>query len=387
MMTGTELPLKTTPLGCDDATMFDLPHFSALMELPLKPTPLGRLGRNQKNVRRRSRLSNVVSGQTPLYQLHVPVLIKEMLANLICEANQSAVYFDCTVGMGGHSEAILKATGPFVKVFGIDQDEEAIAFAGLQLVSFQDRIRLIHDSFKNVGEIANDLGFSEVNGILFDCGVSSMQLTSPQRGFSFAMSGPLDMRMDQRLSETAADIVNTLPEKALADLIYRYGEERASRRIASAIVRYRENEGPIIRTDCLAEIIDQVVYKKSKGKRIHPATKTFQALRICVNDELNALEEGLSHAIALLAVGGKLVVISFHSLEDRIVKQCFKAIAKPEDKNSLNKKRQQGDALPSGEGGKRFQNLYKKPIIPTPEEMAQNPRARSAKLRVLERVE
>ena len=311
---------------------------------------------------------------------HSPVLVGEVLSALVYRPDDKAVYLDCTVGMGGHADAILQATSPTCSVVGIDRDEEAIAFAGLKLNPFQDRIKLVHGSFKRISEIANHLGLSEVNGILVDCGVSSMQLTSSERGFSCALSGPLDMRMDRSLSRTAADIVNTLREEDLANLIYRYGEEKASRKVAAAIVRYRENEGPIIRTDCLSEIVSRVVYRRLKGKRIHPATKTFQALRIAVNDELGELEEGLAGAISLLAVGGRLAVISFHSLEDRIVKQCFRAAAKPSVSTGGI-----GAFAPPRRG--RFINLYKKPVIPTDEEIARNGRARSAKLRVLERVE
>ncbi len=298
--------------------------------------------------------------------LHQSVLVSESLLAIACAPN--AVYLDCTVGMGGHSEAILKATIPNGKVIGIDRDEQALAIAKERLAPFSDRVTLCRGSFKELSQIVTKLGVSSVSGIIFDLGVSSMQFDSPERGFSFA-SGPLDMRMDQRLSTTAADLVNTLHEKELADLIYQYGEERLSRRIAAAIVRYREKEGSIMRTDTLADIVCRAVRSTSKWKRLHPATKTFQALRIAVNDELSELNEGLSLAISLLAVGGRLVVISFHSLEDRPVKQTFKAVSHHDD-----------------QGRSRFMTLYKKPIVPTEEEIRRNPRARSAKLRALQRV-
>jgi len=335
----------------------------------------------EENVTMQDPLSNAVPDPNPIPH-HSPVLVREVIANLVYKPHDKAVYLDCTVGMGGHANAILQATLPACTVIGIDRDQEAIAFAGLKLNPFQDRIKLVHGSFKRIGEIAGNLGLSEVNGILVDCGVSSMQLTSLERGFSCTMSGPLDMRMDRSLSQTAADIVNTLREEDLANLIYRYGEEKASRRIAAAIVRYRENEEPIIRTDCLSEIVCRVVYRRLKGKRIHPATKTFQALRIAVNDELGELEGGLARAISLLAVGGRLAVISFHSLEDRIVKQSFRAAARPSASTATR-----GSGPLAAPRWGRFVNLYKKPIIPTDEEIAQNGRARSAKMRVLERVE
>ena len=243
---------------------------------------------------------------------------------------------------------------------------------------------LRHGSFKGLMEIARTLALSEVAGVLFDLGVSSMQLDSPDRGFSCKAAGPLDMRMDQSLPQTAADWVNDLHEKPLADLIFQYGEERAARRIARAIVQYREKNGPITQTDTLAELVCRVVRQKSGWKRIHPATKTFQALRMAVNDELGELTAGLSQAISLLAAGGRLVVISFHSLEDRPVKNCFRATATPVPKRGA------WDAKPMDTPGheklRRFINLYKKPVAPTDEEIAQNPRSRSAKLRVLERV-
>jgi len=359
---------QLSPLAYDTQAVFEVK----------RPT-----AREGEDVRMQYQLDDEFGDLIPPSQRHSPVLVRELLSALVCKPNEKAIYLDCTVGMGGHAGEILKATSSDVRVIGVDRDEEAIALSGLHLISFQDRVSLIQGSFKKISELVRNLGISELNGILFDCGVSSMQLTSPQRGFSCTMSGPLDMRMDRSLPQTAADIVNTVREEPLANLIYRYGEERASRRIAAAIVRYRENEGPIIRTDCLSDIVCRIVPRRSKGKRIHPATKTFQALRICVNDELAELEEGLAQAVSLLAVGGRVAVISFHSLEDRIVKQYFKSVTRPAGSTASGFF---GAATATVAPVGVFVNLYKKPVIPTAEEIYQNPRARSAKLRVLERV-
>lgn len=295
---------------------------------------------------------------------HRPVLVEETLLALSCKGNVEAVYLDCTVGLGGHAEEILKATEPYGKVIGIDRDREAIAIAQKRLAPFKDRVTLIHGSLKQLSDIAKEFNLTEVSGILFDLGISSMQLDIASRGFSFQMDGPLDMRMDHTLQVTAATLINTLREKELADIIYQYGEERSSRKIASFIVRHRESQGAITQTVELADIVCRAVRQKSKWTRMHPATKTFQALRMVVNDEMGELEAGLSHAVSLLAVGGRLVVISFHSLEDRPVKNRFKELAH----------------------SKKYLNLYKKPIVPSQEEVARNVRARSAKLRALERV-
>ena len=295
---------------------------------------------------------------------HQPALVNETLSALSCKKNVEATYLDCTVGMGGHSEAILKATDPYGRVIGIDKDCEALSIAKSRLAPFAGRVTLCQGSLKELLEIAKKLNLSEVSGILFDLGISSMQLASSARGFSFLVPGPLDMRMNQRLPFTAADLVNTLREKELADMIYQYGEERRSRKIAAFIARHREEKGEITQTTELADLVCRAVRQKSKWTKTHPATKTFQAFRIAVNDEIGELEAGLSHAISLLAVGGRLVVISFHSLEDRPVKNRFKELAR----------------------FKKFRNLYKKPIVATPEEVTKNIRARSAKLRALERV-
>ena len=300
---------------------------------------------------------------------HASVLVNEVIASLRCNERPNAVYLDCTVGLGGHTEAILSASSPSGRVIGLDRDAEALQLASKRVAPFAERVTLCHADFVDLSQKISALGLSEVDGILFDFGISSWQLDCAERGFSFQLSGPLDMRMDRSLPRNAADLVNTLCETDLANLIYGYGEERQSRRIAFAIVRYRKEQGPVTRTDELASIICRAMRVRPQGKRIHPATRTFLALRIAVNDELRQIHEALSQAVSLLAVGGRLVVISFHSLEDRPVKHCFRDVSQGARSDT-----------------KRFINLYKKPMVPTREEMLRNPRARSAKLRALERV-
>lgn len=297
--------------------------------------------------------------------VHQPVLVREVLIALGCEPRMKKIYLDCTVGMGGHSEAILTATAPEGRVVGIDRDDEALALAEKRLRPFQNRVILKKGSFKDLSEITAELSLKEVDGVLFDLGVSSLQLDRPERGFSFQKPGPLDMRMNRAESVTAADWVNRATERELTEIIRTYGEERWSRRIASSIVRFRSEEGPITRTEELEGIIWRAFPAKERHGRIHPATRTFQALRMVVNQEMAQLEAGLEAALSLLAVGGRLVVISFHSLEDRFVKRAFKKWAAQEPG--------------------RYVSLYKKPIQAGPEEIARNPRARSAKLRALER--
>jgi 16S rRNA (cytosine1402-N4)-methyltransferase len=301
--------------------------------------------------------------------IHQPVFVNEIVSLLLPALScQAKAYLDCTVGLGGHTEAILNAAPPETRVIAMDRDWDALSFSKRRLMAYSNRIAFFHGSFKEMMTISENANILEYAAILLDLGVSSLQLDCPERGFSFQQAGPLDMRMDQQLPLTAAQLVNTLREKELADLIYQYGEERCSRKIAAWIVQCREKEGEITKTDQLANLICRAVRGKSKWTKTHPATKTFQALRMVVNDELGQIEAGLDHATSLLAVGGRLAVISFHSLEDRSVKTRFKSLSR----SPLIKK--------------RFINLYKKPIVPTEEEVSQNPRSRSAKLRVLERV-
>lgn len=312
--------------------------------------------------------------------IHRSVLVHEVLAALACRPAAKKVYLDCTVGMGGHTEAILNATAPDGKVIGIDRDEEALRLAEKRLIALSDRLVLRKASFREMRRITNELQINEVDGVLFDLGISSFQLDQAERGFSFQRPGPLDMRMDRQQKESAADWVNRLSQAELTDLIQRYGEERWARRIASAILRHREEKGAIARTEELEGIIWRATPANSRHGRIHPATRTFQALRMAVNQEMEQLEAGLEEAISLLALGGRLAVISFHSLEDRLVKQTFKKWTGQKKENRF--------AAPSEEPAdrsRRFINLYKKPIVAGPEEVSSNPRARSAKLRALER--
>jgi 16S rRNA (cytosine1402-N4)-methyltransferase len=294
---------------------------------------------------------------------HIPVLSKEVAAWLACKPG--GVYLDCTVGQGGHAALILERSGPDGVLIGIDRDPEAIAVTGSRLGRFAPRMRLLQGNFSALKQRLQSVGVSEVDGVIFDLGVSSAQLDRPERGLSFLADGPLDMRMDQGGGPTAADLIARLPERELADLIYRYGEERYSRRIAHAIVTFRKSH-PLCTTFELASVISSAVPASYRHGRIHCATRTFQALRIAVNRELDVIEGALRDAASVLAPGGRLCVISFHSLEDRIVKQTFRALS------------QGPDAC--------LKILTKKPQVPSDEECRDNPRARSAKLRVAERL-
>jgi len=302
---------------------------------------------------------------------HQSVLTNEVLQYLNLHSGDRII--DCTLGAGGHATAILAKTAPSGTLLGLDVDPSALDIARHRLQPFGKRVITRQARFDAVATIAQGLSFFPVNGILADLGVSSMQIDTATRGFSFNKDGPLDMRMGPAAMQTAADLVNTLSEKELADIIYRYGEERKSRRIARAIVNAR----PISGTLHLATVVSAAV---GGGKRwkIHPATRTFQALRIAVNDELGALERFLPQAISLLAPGGRLAVISFHSLEDRIVKHFFKqeasdCICPPEQPVCTCNHRAS------------ITIVTKKPVIASPDEQARNPRARSAKLRVAQK--
>jgi 16S rRNA (cytosine1402-N4)-methyltransferase len=274
-------------------------------------------------------------------------------------------YLDCTVGQGGHAELILKRSGSGGVLVGIDRDPAAIAAAGARLARFASRMRLVHGNFSALKQYLRSVGVSEVDGVIFDLGASSAQLDRPERGMSFLADGPLDMRMDPSSGRTAADLVNRLPERELADLIYRYGEERYSRRIARAVVQARTSH-PLRTTFDLVSAIKGAVPAAYRRGRIHCATRTFQALRIAVNRELDVIEGAIRDAASVLAPGGRLCVISFHSLEDRIAKQTFRALSR------------------SPEACVKV--LTKKPQVPSEEECRENPRARSAKLRVAERL-
>jgi 16S rRNA (cytosine1402-N4)-methyltransferase len=287
---------------------------------------------------------------------HTPVLVEEALHWL--RVKPEGTYLDATLGLGGHAAAIARrlTTGQLI---GLDRDEQALGIARERLREFGEKVRLVHADFSRVGELAREMNWPPLDGVLADLGVSSLQLGTGERGFSFRLAGPLDMRMDLQGSITAADIVNSAAEAELADLLYRLGEEHDSRRIARAIVRAR----PIRDTEHLATVVAGA--RASRGRqKLHPATKTFLALRIAVNREMEALGQFLDRVPATLNLGGRWVVISYHSLEDRLVKQSFRRWS------------QQGV----------LNVLTRKVICPSPVEVATNPRARSAKMRVAEKL-
>jgi 16S rRNA (cytosine1402-N4)-methyltransferase len=302
---------------------------------------------------------------------HISVLPDEVFAALAPRPGSRII--DGTLGGGGHALAALQAAQPGGALLGIDADPAALAAAGARLRAAglpADSYTLHHGRFGDMAAIARAHGFDHVDGILLDLGVSSHQLDTAERGFSFSADGPLDMRLDPTRGPTAAELVNELDEAALADIIYRYGEERGSRRIARFIVG-RRNEAPIATTGELAALVARAIGRGGRD-RIHPATRTFQALRIAVNGELEQLEAALPQAIDLLSPGGRLAVISFHSLEDRIVKLFFRA--------------ESGYGGSMNEKPPRLRIVTKKPIEAGPAEQQANPRARSAKLRVAERI-
>ncbi len=289
-----------------------------------------------------------------------------------------STHVDCTVGGGGHAVRILEATSPDGRLLGLDADPAAIARTAHRLSRFGERAVLRQANFEQVGEVAPDAGFEQVDGVLFDLGLSSDQLADPDRSFSFRATGPLDMRFDTSRGRPASELVGELPESELADVIYRYGEERQSRRIARAVVRERE-KAPITSGEQLAAVVERAVPTPRGKRRIHPATRVFQALRIAVNRELETLPVALAAAVELLRPGGRLAVLSYHSLEDRIVKRFFAAerrgcICPPE--------------LPVCVCGHepRLRLVGASPGSPTEGEVAANPRARSARLRAVERL-
>jgi len=294
---------------------------------------------------------------------HLPVMPSEVLSWL--KPHSDGIYVDCTVGYCGHAKEILRASQPHGIVLGIDRDVQALDSGRKELRSFGDRAILVKAHFMELKQILVERGIPRVHGMLFDLGVSSPQFDEPSRGFSFRSEGPLDMRMDQSSGRTAADIVNELDETDLADMIYRLGEERYSRRIARAIVSARCRQ-TLTTTRQLVFVIESAVPGHYRRGRIHCATRTFQALRIAVNQELDHLETSLRDAADALAPGGRLCVISFHSLEDRIVKQTFKGL--------------------SSQSGGELEILTKRPQVPSEDERDRNPRARSAKLRVMQRI-
>jgi 16S rRNA (cytosine1402-N4)-methyltransferase len=303
--------------------------------------------------------------------VHVPVLLSEVQTYLA--PRPGAVIVDATIGDGGHAEAILRRIAPAGRLIGLDRDADAVRRAEERLRPFGQNVTLFHANFEELEQVLDMAGMRMVDGVLFDIGVSTRQLLDPERGFSFERVGPLDMRMDRTQGATAADLVNRLPERELADVIYRYGEERASRKIAREVVARR----PLRTTRDLACAVEAAL--GGRRGRLHPATRTFQALRIATNREIEALQSALPQAIRRLRPGGRLCVIAFHSLEDRIVKQTFAAYSR-------------GCTCPPGlaecrcGGGKLIRVLTKKPVAASPEEVRRNPRARSARLRAAERL-
>jgi 16S rRNA (cytosine1402-N4)-methyltransferase len=306
---------------------------------------------------------------------HLSVMPEEVVRFLGLKAD--GVYLDGTLGGGGHAALILENTQNS-RLVGIDRDQEALSAARKRLEKYQERLSLVHGNFGGLSEHLGSLGISALDGFILDLGVSSHQLDSGERGFSFQQNAPLDMRMDTSGGETAADLVNDLPEFGLERIISEYGEERWARRIASFIVRER-SETPITSTFKLVDIIKGAVPKAKWDERIHPATRTFQALRIAVNHELESLEHGMRAALDLLKPGGRGVIISFHSLEDRIVKHIFR-----EYSEGCTCPRQ----LPLCVCGKqpRVKVLTGRPVTATLQEIDKNSRARSAKLRAVEKM-
>ncbi len=296
----------------------------------------------------------------------------------LIEPERCARIIDATLGLGGHTEAFLEASSD-VSVIGIDQDKNAIELAEKRLARFGDRIRIVHSNFSEIKDVAKSLGLSGgADGIIADLGVSSLQLDSEERGFSFRFDAPLDMRMDPDSGgETAAELLQRLTEKEIADIIYLYGEERHSRRIARWIVEKRQAGEPIVTTGELAALVRRAAGRGGR-ERVDPATKTFQALRIAVNNELEILKEFVTDAISILSPGGTLVIITFHSLEDRIVKR---AMQKASGRCFCPPK------FPKCVCGMtdEVKVLTRKPLIPKESEQSENPRARSAKLRACQK--
>ena len=290
---------------------------------------------------------------------HVPVLTAEVLHYL--QPSRGGLFVDCTVGLGGHTRALLEAGA--TRVIGLDRDLDALARARETLAPWSHRVELVHADYRSLDDVLDRQQIAHVDGTLADLGVSSMQFETPGRGFSFQRDEPLDMRMDRSRGETAADLVARATERELADAIFAYGEERFSRRIARAIVEARQ-DAPVDTTLRLASIVRRAIPRRG-FMRIDPATRTFQALRIWVNRELEGLDRFIETATARLRAGARLVVIAFHSLEDRIVKHTLRALERREPLVRI---------------------LTRKPLVPTDDEVTQNPRARSAKLRAAERL-
>lgn len=291
---------------------------------------------------------------------HRPVMLKEILEYL--DLKPGNVIVDCTIGLGGHSEEILKKISPGGRLIGIDRDSESLALTEQRLKKINDCYKLVWDDFRNLNKIMSDLEIEEVDGIIFDLGVSSYQLENPERGFSIKSDGPLDMRMDRKSFISAYDLVNSLSEKEISSILKTFGQEHCHNRIANILVKQR-NRSPIATTRQLTDVVMQAMSYRQRS-RIHPATRTFQAFRIAVNRELEALEIVIEKSINLLKTHGRICVISFHSLEDRVVKHKFREFAK----------------------AGVLKLFTKKPLMSQAEEVSGNPRSRSAKLRVAKKL-
>lgn len=307
--------------------------------------------------------------------MHTPVMLAEVLDGLA--VREGGRYIDATLGDAGHASAVLERIGPEGRLLGIDQDPAALAVAEARLAERRSLFVMAKANFSEIGRVAAENGFRDVDGVLFDLGVRSDQLDRAERGFSFQSDGPLDMRMDPDGAVTAADIVNRWPEADVADALWTLGGERASRRIAAAIAR-RRRERPFLRTLDLASVAGAAA--GGRRGRIHPATRTFMALRMMVNRELESIESGLEAAIGCLRAGGRLVVLSYHSVEDRVVKTRVKAHVGRWISLEAGGETWQGEAP-------RMEWVHRKVLSPGPDEQAANARSRSAKLRVAERSE
>jgi len=296
-------------------------------------------------------------------EYHTPVMLDEVV--WLMNSKPGGVYIDCTLGSGGHALGLLEFAGAGARIIGIDRDQDAISTAKQELRHFSDNVTFVHGKFSDLQDIVMSLNVAQVDGILFDLGVSSYQLDEPERGFSYMEDGPLDMRMNRGNGQSARDLVNNLPAEELRDILKIYGEERWAVRIAEFIVR-RRDKAPLVTTGELVDIVKAAIPARARRSGPHPARRTFQALRIAVNRELDELRLGLDQAIKILCPGGRLVVISYHSLEDRIVKTMFLRMSGSKNQGCLR-------------------ILTKKPVIPCEEEVISNPRSRSAKLRAAEK--
>jgi len=306
---------------------------------------------------------------------HEPVLLREAVALLNCKSE--GLYVDCTVGMGGHTESILHHTSPSGRVVAFDRDIEAIRFTETRFAQDQERLKIVHADYRTLKHFWEANSFPPADGILADLGPSMLQFTTPERGFSFQWNGPLDMRMDQSQTETAEQIVNRSSVSELTEILRHFGEEKFAGRIARTIVRER-TKSPIEKTDQLRKMIEQAV-PRNRDQKIHPATKTFQALRIAVNKELENLDQFVFDAFDTLADGGRLVIIAFHSLEDRVIKQTFQFLSAA--------CRCPKQFLQCICGGKPLSKLLtRKAVRPESEEIDRNPASRSARLRAIEKL-